>query len=178
MLPRVKSNVSDSDATPLQSIFSITNTIEVRKSASSTTAVLLRHLHLTLSLRVQINPKNMEEGQDDSIGRLQLELILQKLLSRIIDSLPYFPLYVHPCPPPLCSSPSNRQLSFARVRYLRQLCHMLYEDMRYDHPDYVHRVLGNLIFLRFIVCLFATPLHFTCSEVLTVGGATVRSVRR
>jgi hypothetical protein len=23
--------------------------------------------------------------------------------------------------------------------------------MRYDHPDYIHRVLGNLIFLRFIV---------------------------
>jgi hypothetical protein len=69
----------------------------------------------------------MEEGQDNSVGRLQLELILQKLLSRITDSLPHFPLY------------------------LRQLCHMLYEDMRYDHPDYIHRVLGNLIFLRFIV---------------------------
>jgi hypothetical protein len=34
---------------------------------------------------------------------------------------------------------------------MRQMCHMVYEDMRYDHPDYIHRVLGNLIFLRFIV---------------------------
>ena len=75
----------------------------------------------------QINPKHLEEGQDNSVGRLQLELILQKLATRIFTSLPYFPLY------------------------LRQLCHMLYEDMRYDHPDYIHRVLGNLIFLRFIV---------------------------
>ena len=86
----------------------------------------------TLSLTVvhlstQINPKMMEEGQDNFVGRLQLELLVQKLFSRILDSL-------HQCP-----------------LYMRQLCRMLYEDMRYDHPDYIHRVPGNLIFLRFIV---------------------------
>jgi hypothetical protein len=93
----------------------------------------------------QINPKHLEEGQDNSVGRLQLELILQKLATRIFTSLPYFPLY------------------------LRQLCHMLYEDMRYDHPDYIHRVLGNLIFLRFIVRC-RRPTH-VCGGVCVCGGA-------
>jgi hypothetical protein len=34
--PRLKSNVSDNDAVPLQSIFSITNTIEVPHNAQPT----------------------------------------------------------------------------------------------------------------------------------------------
>ena len=82
---------------------------------------------MVVHLATQINPKMMEEGQDNFVGRLQLELLVQKLFTRILDSLHQFPLY------------------------MRQLCRMLYEDMRYDHPDYIHRVLGNLIFLRFIV---------------------------
>jgi hypothetical protein len=41
---------------------------------------------------------------------------------------------------------------------------MVQEDMRYDQPDYIHRVLGNLIFLRFIVRSHHRVEHATASE--------------
>jgi hypothetical protein len=37
----------------------------------------------------------LEEGQDSSLGRLQLELILQRLATRIFSSVSSFPLYAH-----------------------------------------------------------------------------------
>lgn len=99
-----------------------------------------------------VNPENLEEGADENLNIMELQLKCQKLLSQITRSASHMPQY---------------EISKAFIYLLRQLLHVLQyvaQKLRVENPDLINIALGNFVFLRFINPAFLNPETFGLAE--------------
>jgi len=88
----------------------------------------------------EVNPENLEEGADENLNIMELQLKCQKLLTQIARSNSHMP---------------------------QQLVHILRyvtEKLKVENPDLINIALGNFVFLRFINPAFLNPETFGLAE--------------
>ena len=118
-----------------------------------------------------MNPDKIEVGQDTKVNQLQLQLLLQKMFVRIISSCDRLP----PCViiPLTLVKTCNLFMTKKKKRALRYLLYRLHGDVEADDPELTHLVMGNLVFLRFLVLImseiYLSPSSSTvpCSDSAT-----------
>jgi len=100
----------------------------------------------------EVNPENLEEGADENLNIIELQLKCQKLLSQITRSFPHMP---------------------------QQLIHILQfveKKLDAEHPELTNVAIGNFVFLRFINPALLNPETFGLAD--SFGGRVNDKMRR
>eukprot|EP01119_Soliformovum_irregulare_P023381 TRINITY_DN8156_c0_g2_i2.p1 TRINITY_DN8156_c0_g2~~TRINITY_DN8156_c0_g2_i2.p1 ORF type:complete len:1712 (+),score=184.19 TRINITY_DN8156_c0_g2_i2:33-5138(+) len=82
---------------------------------------------------MEVDPNRLEEGEDEKVNQIQLQLMSQKLFAAITKSVDNLP------------------------PQLRELMAHLREEVSAKFPEQLHKVLGGFIFLRFICPSILAP---------------------